>query len=398
MHLRDLKLRAMNGSVLVEGELGVVSDEPAAAALPTSSGRLIGVDLPERGAGPARFHIYGEVFRREDGFYAAPPPLLTVTLEEGLPDSRGVFTPRAARRRQRLEADGAHLATVSARYPRDDGVQRDIVGRVDDLTMALAIEDEGLRLSFEGPVGPMGFYDEPAPRITRGRLVARLLVPRAYCKIKSLMFPHRADPTIGPWTPWGPGLGAAPMDSYGRPFCPGRLTWTVPPGGRRPPSRHVSLYLHEHRLVARACGDLNLHASGAAWDREYFSDGPELELGMGVAEWTRMLGSGDVAEMEWRGAGIGHVDGQTGRSVGECGGPKRQLISRLGLRLSRSREGLQVTGRGELAPLAEDPSSSLGPELSFDFLIPRGWILATGAKLPGFWLDWRRDFPDPENW
>ena len=44
MHLRDLRIRAMDGSVIVDGVLRIESDEPAAATLPTREGRFIGVD------------------------------------------------------------------------------------------------------------------------------------------------------------------------------------------------------------------------------------------------------------------------------------------------------------------------------------------------------------------
>jgi hypothetical protein len=111
-----------------------------------------------------------------------------------------------------------------------------------------------------------------------------------------------------------------------------------------------------------------------------------------------MLEAQDEAEVEWRGVGLGHVDGQTGRSVGECGGPMRQLITRLQLHLKRCADGLQVRGEGELLPLAGEGARSLGPELAFDFLLPRGWILARGLNLPRFWQDWRKKFPNETAW
>ena len=398
MHLRDLKLRAMDGSVLVEGELAIVSDEPAARLLPSSRGRLVGVSLRQGLADTATFHLYEQTIRVGDGFYAATPPILTLRIEDGLPDLRGFYL-RSATRRQRLQSDSARLATLSARYPTEDGAPRELLGRIDDITSALSVEEDGLLLNLDGALGPMKFHDESGPRIEKARLVGRLLIPRAYCLMRrlSLGFAHQPDARVGEWKPWGPGLGSAPMSAYATLFCPGRLTWDVPSGGRRPPSGHVSMYLDEHRLVARPVGEIDLLASGFASERNYLSDGPELELGIGYVEWARMLETADEAEMEWRGVGIGHVDGQTGRSVGECGGSMRQHLSALQLRLKRSGEGLHVRGRGKLVPLAADRARSLGPDLAFEFLLPRGWILARGLGLR-FWQDWRKDFPNDTAW
>ena len=112
-----------------------------------------------------------------------------------------------------------------------------------------------------------------------------------------------------------------------------------------------------------------------------------------------MLENREDAEVSLSGAGLGHVDGQTGRSVGECGGPMRQPISRLRLSLKRSRDGLLVRGEGALEPLAPDPGArSLGPDLSFDFLIPRAWILARGLPLHDFRTDRKKEFPGADTW
>jgi hypothetical protein len=398
MHLRDLKLRAMDGSVLVDGELAIISDDPAAARLPSSEGRLVGVNLRQGSLG-ASFHLYQQTAPAADGFYAASPPILSLRVEGGLPDLGGLF-PQSVKRHQRLESQHARLATISAKFPRHEGDLRELTGRINDLTVAMEAEAEGLRLNLDGVVGPMQFHDEATPRISQARVVGRLLIPRAYCALQgfSLGWRSQTDPPVGTWARWGPGLGAAPMSVYGAPYCPGRLTWAVPQGARPAPAGHVALNLHEHRLIAKPVGAIDLLASGFAAEHSYVSDGPELELGMGFAEWARMLDTQDEAYLEWRGAGLGHVDGQTGRSVGECGGPMRQPISRLHLHLKRSAEGLQVRGEGELVPLAGDGARSLGPELAFDFLLPRGWILARGLNLPRFWQDWRKEFPNETAW
>lgn len=399
MHLRDLKLRAMDGSVLVDGDLAIVGDEPAAALLPSSRGRLVGVDLGHGGRRAASFNLYERTTRAGDGFYAAPPPILTVRLERSLPDVSDFF-PRAATRRQWLQGENAHLATVSAQLAGGGATQGQISGHIQDLTITTQPDDAGLRLGLTGSIGPMRVHGEATPRIAHARLVAHLLVPGPYCEIRGVSSGWKRPPyrQQGEWRPWGPGLGSAPVGHFGRPLCPGRLTWGAPRGGPPTPTGHVALHLDEHRLVARPVGALDLLDGGFAAPRESWTDGPELELAMGTAEWARMLADRDEAELELRGAGIGHVDGQTGRSVGECGGPMRQLLTELRVHLRRSAEGLHVRGQGTLSPLAGDPGRSLGPEVAFEHLLPRGWILARGLDLPRFWQDWRRDFPDETAW
>ena len=103
MHLRDLRIRAMDGSVIVDGVLRLESDEPAAATLPTREGRLVSVNLQHGGFGKVSFSLYGEARRAGDGFWGAAAPLMTVSLEEGVPDLQallarafkgGAFRPR----------------------------------------------------------------------------------------------------------------------------------------------------------------------------------------------------------------------------------------------------------------------------------------------------------------
>ena len=87
-----------------------------------NSSYLIGVRLGQalvNAVGVGLIAIYG--WRMFFVFSGLAPmlwivPWMIILRRVDMSDLRGLFTPGVARRRQRLEADGAYLATVSARY------------------------------------------------------------------------------------------------------------------------------------------------------------------------------------------------------------------------------------------------------------------------------------------
>src|SRR5918993_3491476 len=112
MHLRDLRIRAMDGSAIVDGVLRIESDEPAAATLPTREGRFIGANLQHGGFGKASFRLYGETRRAGDGFWGAAAPLMTVNLEEGVPDLQALLARAFTGGRLQALVDQFSLASI----------------------------------------------------------------------------------------------------------------------------------------------------------------------------------------------------------------------------------------------------------------------------------------------
>ena len=400
MRLDDLAVRGMDGSALVEGELAIYT-APDEAVVRASPGCLIGVNCRRKGFGSTSFSVYDKTSRGPDGFYGAGPPLLHVDFEEAVPDLIALLSRAHKGSRQRIASEQFRVITARLRTPTEhEGGHRDRYVQGNELDLMLGVEDGGLRIAFESVVRPSTLIEQ-ALAFSEAKLVGNVLLPAAYCRLQGFHMLGLRDSdreVVGGWTPSGTGLGSVAVNSSA-PFCPGFLDWQEKPSPYRPAGPFVLLYLREHELIARPTGALNRLANGFASETRYLSDGPELNLFMGVEDWSRMLGQNGEAEIDQVGAGLGHVDGQTGRSVHECGGYKRQAINRLRLRLKRSSEGLVVSGRGELAPLARgEGSTSLGPKLQFEFMVPRAWILARGLKLPGFWEDRKKEFPSADTW
>ena len=402
MRLEELAVRPLDGSAFVEGTLGIwsASGETVKASSP---GELVGVACRRSGSGRAAFHLYEQIVRAPDGFHEAGPPVLVVELGDSVPDLFDLLRMGSKSARLRIGADGARLVSVRWKAPEDhERGHSDLYADGHDLDLRVSVEEGGVRIAFEGEVGPAIFLPEQSLPFEKASVRCDLLLPAAWCRLQGLFmpisFPRGDETAVGPWAPSGPGLGSIALDSWGSLYCPGMIDWrernnwsfTGP---------FVRLHLRGRELVAVPVREPKRLANGFASADRGWPDGPEMMLSAGFEDWARMLGNRDEAEIALTGAGIGHVDGQTGRSVGECGGHMRQPISRLRLGLKRSREGLLVRGEGALEPLDPDPGGrSLGPDLSFEFLIPRAWILARGLPIQGFRDDRKKEFPGAETW
>lgn len=111
---------------------------------------------------------------------------------------------------------------------------------------------------------------------------------------------------------------------------------------------------------------------------------------LGSAVWKQMLGNRDQAAFALSGAGIGHVDGVTGKDAGEMG-PHRQDITALQGQLTRSEAGLHIAFRGTLGSLNQEPvTSPLGPEFEGDFMIPAVFLFARRMALGSHWPERQR--------
>ena len=119
--------------------------------------------------------------------------------------------------------------------------------------------------------------------------------------------------------------------------------------------------------------------------------GPDLIFdNLGTAAWKEMLAEADEAMLEQSGAGIGHVQGVTGRDAGEVG-PHIQPISAVHIRLRRSEDGLRISFDGLLGDARQKPSQPLlGPEFHGDFVIPTAFLFARGIHLRDQWRERQR--------
>lgn len=235
--------------------------------------------------------------------------------------------------------------------------------------------------------------EKDGPLLEDLRLDCEVLLPPAYCQLATVGGYYRAVEQKAEWhsdlsVPLSvPALG------------PGLVDWQQDPAGYRCNGPFVQTHLHEHEMTVRPARRIWTDNEGGG-HAQLDGDGPELQLGFGRVLLASLLAHGDHAEISFR-TGIGYIDGQTGRSVGESGGPMRQNIRWLDLKLDRDAHELRIEGEGELEPLTPSPVASersLGPLLKFNFAFPRTWLLARGIELPRFWDDWKKELGVTDVW
>ena len=174
-------------------------------------------------------------------------------------------------------------------------------------------------------------------------------------------------------------VGNAHRDADGTPYFRGTLDLGAShPDYTRGP--WVKAFISEHTL--RLSSQRPLRRSMGFVDGDI--SGPDLIFeNLGTAAWQAMLDDRDAAVLEQTGAGIGHVQGVTGRDAGEFG-PHVQPISAVRVRLARSEEGLRISFDGKLGEIRQTPSQALlGPDFHGDFLVPTAFLLARGIFLRG---------------
>ena len=400
LRVDEIAVRPLDGGVFAEGTLALraASGEVIVAS---ASGEPVGVTCRASGWRTSLM-LFDRIVQAPDGFRDAGPPRMQVSFEQTVPDLFAMLGSTAQAGRHRMSAEGTRLVSVRwlSAEPRERG-HRDLYADGFALDLRLAVEVDGLRVAFEAPIVPSRNLPEQTLPFDAAVLSGDVLLPAAWCRLQGFVlpigFPGGGYTSTGPWTPSGPGLGSVAANSHGAPFCEGKIDWGSRRGDTTGP--YVELFLRGRELVARPASKLSRVESGFATGSRDWSDGPELALHSGFEDWALMLEDREQAEIAMKGTGIGHVDGQTGRSVGECGGHMRQPIRFLRLRLERRRDGLLVAGEGALEPLAGDSAGrSLGPELRFEWLVPRAWILARGLPIRGFREDRKKEFPSEGTW
>lgn len=397
MSLIDLAVRAYDGSALIKGDLGIYTGADNKAVRRTSSTSMIGVK-PGRGPfGQTTFSIFDKVRRGADGFYSAARPILTVGFGQGPADPFARLQPNFRGGRQQIKGEGLQMLGVSFEEPDRPNETRFQSASGDALDMTVTLEPGGLRIAFESTVRPGDSVRDPV--FSEARLVGDLVLPNAWFALQPLYMPaafsKMSGRSTGPWAPLGPGLAAIAVSRFGAHFCPGMLDLKEKVSWNPPTGPWVKTGIGPRETVAAPVGGLARLDSGFAEEAPYRSGGPELRLFTGHEDWERMLNGAEEAISHFAGAGIGCVEGVTGRDAYEY--PERQEILALNLHLKRTADGLLATGDGVLGPLVSG-EVSLGPEFRFEWLVPRAWILARGLTLNGFFSDRQKEHPDAETW
>lgn len=184
---------------------------------------------------------------------------------------------------------------------------------------------------------------------------------------------------------------------YGGLVLEGQVDWGQDGTARDPYGPFVSAGFHGRSMGMSPASRVTRYASGLLEAHRPTSDGPYLRINLGIEDFARMLEFEDSVHLSLQGAGIGHIEGRTGRDA-YLEGSLRQEIDWLTLKLERSSQGLLIGGNGELHGGIRGQSARVGKKLDFAMFLPRKLILATGLNVPRCWDDWKRDYAGGGVW
>lgn len=128
MAFENLKIRAMDGSVLVEGRLTLHGPEAFAAVLPSAGPKdLIGVTLTHKKLHRSSINLYSNTRRADDGLYAAASPVVSIEFGNPMPNLHRLASSMFGEATQKMLISGTavnsmwkYALTVSLK-PRGDG-------------------------------------------------------------------------------------------------------------------------------------------------------------------------------------------------------------------------------------------------------------------------------------
>jgi hypothetical protein len=354
----------------------------------------------DRGRGCAAFELVGNAFCEADGLWSADRLVHSLALQTTVPPLEELLdfpsfwssSERAPSAAVRFELSARHSSfarVVANSVFRGDGGSDALMGDARSMVIEVRRNADALEFAIEARV------DEPQRRDVRAapftvRVRANLSFATMALAGSTLWWRGGSDIWKSPAADqFGPLAQVLTLDrAGGTPYFRGTLDLGP---GQSPHTRGpwVKAWLSEHRLRLTPHRDFT-RSQGFVGGDNY---GPDLVFeNLGTTAWAEMLAVTDDVLLEQAGAGIGHVQGVTGRDVGDYG-PHIQSIAAVRTRLSRSQEGLRITFDGELGELRQGGvQAPLGPHFTGDFLIPTAFLFARGIRLRDQWLERQRRF------
>lgn len=401
MRMDDVRIRAMNASVLVDGQLSLELSEPNRALIGLPAYSAIGIYQPFHSLFSWEVSAYERIERGPDGLYSAPPPVATVAFGANVPSLKNLLGMFLAEGSQALSMTAQNVRLVSVRLPfSNPAPDKSPVAflQCDHLELVLDASADGLRIRFTTRAATM--VDPPDGVDVAGTIVrGDIHIPSQSLVAASLPCISAPEGRYNNTRPLSvEALRGGELGSGDGLLAEGQVDWQQTGDERDPRGPFVDLYLGEHGMGLTPASKAIVLDDGSFRVQRGGSDSPLLTINLGVADFARMLEHEDKVDLSLRGAGIGYIDGRTGRDAYEEGS-LRQEIEWLDFKLERDSLGLAVTGKGEFLPLpTRDSGKSLGPRLNFAFQLPRTLILARGFKLPRFWDDRKQDYPVEGAW
>ena len=391
MNIDDGRVLALTGAMLAEGEFRFEGAEAHGFLQPANA--LIAISN-RTGWESTEFGLAGNARRDGDGFWSADWPVHALALQATLPPldrlldypsfalSAGVLSDRV-----RFDLSAAH--SYFARVTVDSVLYEDRRGRpLIGLAHAVAIDVQRTANGFEFAI------DARVEEAKRGEERA---APFTVHVTATLSYATMALAGSGLWWRGGPDRWKQAAEDQSGPLAevltldraggtpyfrgtldlgPGQSVYSRGPWVKASVSEHT-LRLTPQRELQRSRG----FVAGSNY-------GPDLVFdNLGFSAWKELLATADEAVLEQKGSGIGHVQGVTGRDVGDEG-PHIQAITAVRTRLVRSEEGVRITFDGKLGEMQQKPSSPvLGPEFHGDFMVPTAFLFARDVRLRNQWAE-----------
>jgi hypothetical protein len=399
MNIDDGRVLASSGAMLADGEFQFKGTEAPGSVRPV--GAMIAV-RSSPGWFATEFALVGHARCEADGLWSADPPVHSLAFQTTVPpldqlldypsfalSSAGVPSDRV---RFELSAEHSHFAWVtvdrfSSEVSSEKGLRPTLIGGARTVVIEVSRTAEAFDFAIEARV------DEPKRGETRAapftvRVTANLTFATIALAGSRLWWHGGAQRWSSPDEGQsGPLAHILTLDNAGgTPYFRGSLDLGA---GQRDYARGpwVRAQVSEHSLRLTPQRELR-RSMGFVAGNNY---GPDLIFdNLGTAAWKEMLADADEAVLEQAGAGIGHVQGVTGRDAGEVG-PHIQPISAVHIRLRRTDDGLRISFDGLLDDVRQKPSQPLlGPEFHGDFLIPTAFLFARGIRLRDQWRERQR--------
>lgn len=403
MNLDDLRIRAMDGSVLVDGQFALHGDPAVLAHFAMPKLAAVGVMLAPRQLSNWKFLGFDRVVQGGDGLWAASAPVLTLDLGQSVPSltSFGNFTYLPKERFAfTLSRHGGHrLGSVNVPLAKPEPDKpRAAYLQFSQIDMDFEPTPAGLRIALTAQVAEMISPIEGLD-VTGLTFVGEVLIPALALRLQGQpQLPGQAeDPSLGEVAGGRLATSDLGLARFGGLVLEGQVDWGQDGTARDPYGPFVSAGFQDRFMGMRPANRATRYASGLLEAHWPTNDGPYLRINLGVEDFARLLEFEDCVQLSLQGAGVGYIEGRTGRDA-YLEGNLRQDIDWLTLKLERSPQGLLIGGNGELHGGQRGQSARVGKTLDFAMFLPRKLILATGLKVPRCWDDWKRDYAGGGVW
>jgi hypothetical protein len=402
MNLNELRIRAMDGSVLVNGRFTLHGDPAVLAHFAIPELAAIGINLRPQPSRNWSLLGLGRIEPGPDGLYAASNPAVTLELTDAvpsLPSLAGLMLPFGRTGFSLVRKGEVRLGSVNVPLAQlEPDKSPSCYLQFDRLDLEIDASAEGLQIKLVARVATIIGAVEGLD-VAGLVCCADMFVPAQALVLQQLpkLAGRVEDQEVATLH-----AGELPQDdlgvsAFGGSIVAGQVDWGQSGDRYSPQGPFVALSLSERRMNLVPIGELSRRASGQLGGNSGSSSGPCLHLNLGREDLVRMLEFEDQPALSLRGSGIGYIEGRTGRDA-YLEGTLRQELDWLTLTLDRSAAGLRIQGSGEFRPGQQGQSPNVGTALEFTLLLPRRQILARGLRLPRFWDDWKRELGTAGIW